>query len=40
MRVCAIAPQDPGTGYCTETAVNQPHYAIDVPAGAWWLQRH
>lgn len=37
MRVCAVSPQDPGTGYCTDTAVNQPHYAIEVPPGAWWL---
>ncbi len=37
LRVCAIAPMDPGTGYCTDTAVNQPHYAIEVPPGAWWL---
>ncbi|WP_146907630.1 hypothetical protein [Arenimonas daejeonensis] len=37
MRVCAIDPADPGRGYCTKTAANEPHYELIVPPGAWWL---
>lgn len=37
MRVCAIAVEDPGLGYCTMTAKNAPHYDLAVPAGSWWL---
>src|SRR5690606_24651033 len=37
MRVCAIAADDPGTGYCGETAQNAPDFDLAVPAGDWWL---
>ena len=37
MRVCAIATGDPGLGYCTDTAVNVPHYEVTLPGGTWWL---
>ncbi|HLS83400.1 MAG TPA: hypothetical protein VK016_01945 [Arenimonas sp.] len=37
MRVCAIAADDPGTGYCAETAQNAPEFDLAVPAGHWWL---
>jgi len=37
MRVCAIATEDPGWGFCTTTAVNSPHYEVKLPGGTWWL---
>lgn len=37
MRVCAIATEDPGWGFCTMTAVNSPHYEVVLPGGTWWL---
>jgi hypothetical protein len=37
MRVCALAVADPGTAHCTDTAVNQAHYELTLPAGEWWL---
>lgn len=35
MRVCALATEDMGLGYCAETAVNTPHYELRVPGGTW-----
>ena len=35
MRVCALATEDLGLGYCVETAVNAPHYELRVPPGTW-----
>jgi hypothetical protein len=37
MRVCALATEDVGLGYCVETAVNAPHYELRVPPGTWIL---
>jgi hypothetical protein len=37
MRVCALATEDVGLGYCAETAVNAPHYELRVPPGTWIL---
>ena len=37
MRVCALASEDVGLGYCAETAVNAPHYELRVPPGTWLL---
>lgn len=37
MRVCALATEDMGLGYCSETAVNAPHYELRVPPGTWIL---
>ena len=37
MRVCALATEDLGLGYCAETAVNAPHYQLRVPPGTWIL---
>lgn len=37
MRVCALATEDIGLGYCAETAVNAPHYELRVPPGTWVL---
>lgn len=37
MRVCALGPEDPGRGYCTDTPQHEPHYRLAVPAGRWWL---
>lgn len=37
MRVCALATEDMGLGYCSETAVNAPHYELHVPPGTWIL---
>jgi hypothetical protein len=36
-RVCALATEDVGLGYCVETAVNAPHYELRVPPGTWIL---
>ena len=35
MRVCALATEDLGWAYCTDTAVNAPHYELRVPPGTW-----
>lgn len=37
MRVCALATEDPGWGFCTTTKVNSPHYEVVLPGGTWWL---
>jgi hypothetical protein len=37
MRVCALATEDMGLGYCAQTAVNAPHYELRVPPGTWIL---
>lgn len=37
MRVCALATEDVGLGYCTRTEVNAPHYDLKVPPGTWIL---
>jgi hypothetical protein len=37
MRVCALATEDVGLGYCADTAVNAPHYELRVPPGTWIL---
>ncbi len=37
MRVCAVDSADPGSAVCLRTAAGQETYALDVPAGAWWL---
>lgn len=37
MRVCAVATEDPGLGFCTETAENTPHFDLVLPSGTWWL---
>lgn len=37
MRVCALATEDPGWGFCTTTAKNQPHYEVVLPGGTWWV---
>ena len=37
MRVCALATEDVGLGYCAQTAVNAPHYELRVPPGTWIL---
>jgi hypothetical protein len=37
MRVCALATEDMGLGYCTRTEVNAPHYGLKVPPGTWIL---
>jgi hypothetical protein len=37
MRVCALATEDMGLGYCTRTKVNAPHYDLKVPPGTWIL---
>lgn len=37
MRVCALATEDMGLGYCTRTGVNAPHYDLKVPPGTWIL---
>lgn len=37
MRVCALATEDMGLGYCTRTGVNAPHYDLELPPGTWIL---
>lgn len=37
MRVCALATEDVGLGYCARTEVNAPHYELKVPPGTWIL---
>lgn len=37
MRVCAVDADDPGRGWCVDTAEGADRYALRVPPGRWWL---